>query len=78
MVSFNGAILWHVCTRLKSLTAWLSREKLDNYQAVKEFLLKEFRISSVQLHDRFYSLRKATDETYDASLKTAQCSDVLS
>ena len=54
----------HLSKRAKSLTARLSREKLDSYKELKQFLLKEFRISPVQLRDRFYSLHKAADETY--------------
>ena len=54
----------HLNDRAKTLTARLSRVKLDSYEEVKQFLLKEFRISPVQLRDRFYSLRKANEETY--------------
>ena len=57
-------LLAHLSDRTKTLTARLTSKQLDDYEEVKKFLLKEFRISPVQLRDRFYSLRKATDETY--------------
>jgi len=57
-------LLAHLSDRAKTLTARLTSKQLDDYEEVKKFLLKEFRISPVQLRDRFYSLRKATDETY--------------
>ena len=57
-------LIAHLNDRAKILTARLSREKLDKYEEIKQFLLKEFKISSVQLRDRFYSLRKSNDETY--------------
>ena len=50
--------------RAKSLVVRLTREELDDYKSLKDFLLNEFKISPLQLRDRFYSLRKADDETY--------------
>ena len=49
--------------RAKSLVVRLSRDDLDNYDSFKGFLLNEFKISSLQLRDRFNTLRKANDET---------------
>ena len=54
----------HLSDRAKSFTARLAREKLDSYKELKQFLLKEFRISPVQLRDKFYSLHKTAHETY--------------
>jgi len=54
----------HLSDRAKSFTARLARKKLDSYKELKQFLLKEFRISPVQLRDRFYSLHKTADKTY--------------
>src|ERR1043165_626726 len=57
-------LLANLNERAKQLTTRLTREQLDNYEVLKEFLLREFRISSIQLKDRFYTMRKLTDETY--------------
>jgi len=54
----------HLSDRAKSLTTRLSREQLDDYDALKAFLLNEFKISPIQLRDRFYTLRKSADETF--------------
>ena len=54
----------HLNDRAKTLTVRLSRDQLDNYDALKDFLLNEFKISPIQLRERFFSLRKKQDETY--------------
>jgi hypothetical protein len=50
--------------RAKSLTVRLTLEQLNDYDELKEFLLNEFKISPIQLRERFFSLRKKPDETY--------------
>src|SRR6218665_2994574 len=52
--------------RAKALTSRLTETQLRDYTALKQFLLKEFRISPIQLRERFVSTRKAPDETYAA------------
>ena len=42
----------------------MSRDQLDDYDSLKQFLLKEFKISPLKLRDRFYALTKQADETY--------------
>ena len=54
----------HLNDRAKALTVRLSREGLDDYVALKNFLLSEFKISPMQLRERFLSLKKSNDETY--------------
>ena len=54
----------HLNDKAKSLTVRLSREQLNSYEALKTFLLNEFKISPHQLRERFYTLRKLPDETY--------------
>jgi hypothetical protein len=44
--------------RATSLTVRLTREQLDDYDVLKQFLLDEFKISPIQLRERFFSLRK--------------------
>ena len=46
----------HLNDRAKTLTVRLSRDQLDNYDALKDFLLNEFKISPIQLRERFFSL----------------------
>ena len=48
----------------KNLLAMLSREKLDDYVEVRDYLLREFKLTSEQYRDRFYSATKKSDETY--------------
>ena len=48
----------HLNDKAKSLTVRLSREQLNSYEALKTFLLNEFKISPHQLRERFYTLRK--------------------
>lgn len=50
--------------RAKSLTVRLSLDQLNDYDALKEFLSNEFKISPIQLRERIFSLRKKSDETY--------------
>ena len=57
-------LLGNLNERAKQLTTRLTREQLDDYEGLKGFLLREFRISSIQLKERFYTMRKLTDETY--------------
>lgn len=59
-------LLSNLPDRTKALTYRLSPEQMCNYNALKEFLLKEHCISSVQLRQRFLTAHKAADETYVA------------
>ena len=54
----------HLNDKAKALTVRLSRDQLDDYDALKSFLLNEFKISPNQLRERFYMLQKSQDETY--------------
>src|SRR6218665_1378817 len=59
-------LLASLSDRAKALTSRLTETQLRDYAALKQFLLKEFRISPIQLRERFVSTRKAPDETYAA------------
>src|SRR6218665_1390629 len=59
-------LLASLSDRAKALTSRLTETQLRDYTALKQFLLKEFRISPIQLRERFVSTRKAPDETYAA------------
>ena len=48
----------------KSLLVKLSSEKQNDYQQVREFLLREFKQTAEQYRDQFYSATKQSDETY--------------
>ena len=50
--------------KAKSLIARLSVAKLDNYKEVRDFLLREFRLSPEQYRDKFLTVNKNFDETY--------------
>jgi ribosomal protein L21E len=54
----------HLNDRAKSLTVRLTKEQLNDYEQFKEFLLNEYRISPLQLRERFFTLNKKSDETY--------------
>lgn len=54
----------HLNDKAKALTVRLTRDQLDDYDALKSFLLNEFKISPIQLRERFYLLQKSQDETY--------------
>src|SRR6218665_1982776 len=59
-------LLASLSDRAKALTSRLTETQLRDYTALNKFLLKEFRISPIQLRERFVSTRKAPDETYAA------------
>ena len=50
--------------RSKSLLAKLSKERLDDYDAVREYLLREFKFTAEQYRDKFWTATKQTEETY--------------
>ena len=50
--------------RAKALLARLSKERLDKYEEVRDYLLREFRLSAEQYRDKFLSAAKQSDETY--------------
>jgi hypothetical protein len=54
----------HLSDKAKALVVRLSRDQLDDYQQLKMFILNEFRITPLQLRERFYTLQKASDESY--------------
>jgi len=57
-------LLANLSDRAKSLTAGLGHAQLNDYAGLKQFLLREFKISPINLRDRFLTLRKSPDETY--------------
>src|SRR6218665_1399259 len=57
-------LLANLNDRARLFTSRLTKQQMSSYKALKEFLLKEHRISSIQLRERFLSTRKAADETY--------------
>jgi len=54
----------HLNEKAKSMIVRLTRDQLSNYDQFKAFLLNEYRVTPVQLRERFYSLSKKPDETY--------------
>lgn len=50
--------------RNKSLLAKLSKERLDKYEEVRNYLLREFKLTPEQYRDRFWSVVKQPEETY--------------
>src|SRR6218665_1368386 len=57
-------LLANLNDRARMLTSRLTTQQMSSYTALKEFLLKEHRISAIQLRERFLSTRKTADETY--------------
>jgi len=57
-------LLTNLNDRARMLTSRLTTQQMSSYTALKEFLLKEHRISAIQLRERFLSTRKTADETY--------------
>ena len=52
--------------KARTLTSRLTTEQMCSYTAIKDFLLREYRVSPIQLRERFFTTRKANDETYIA------------
>ena len=50
--------------KAKSLVSRLSVDELGDVNKIKEFLLKEFRLTSCEYRARFNAATRATDETY--------------
>ena len=48
--------------RSKSLLARLPKEQLDDYREVRDYLLREFKLTPEQY--RFWTATKTTNETY--------------
>jgi len=48
----------------KTLLAKLARDKLDDYAVVKDYLLREFKLTPQQYRDKYLSAQKLIDETY--------------
>jgi len=48
----------------KSLLVKLSSEKQNDYRQVRNFLLREFRLTAEQYRDQFWTATKKSDETY--------------
>src|SRR6218665_445527 len=57
-------LLTNLNDRARMLTSRLTTQQMSSYTALKEFLLKEHRISAIQLRERFLSTRKTAEETY--------------
>ena len=64
-VSVQSKLLLPLLTdKAKSLVAKLTPALLDKYTEVRDFLLREFRLSSEQYRDKFLMCAKLSDETY--------------
>jgi len=50
--------------RSKSLLAKLPKDQLDDYDAVRSYLLREFKLTAEQHRDRFWTAAKQSQETY--------------
>ena len=50
--------------RSRTLLANLSKEQLDDYERVKAYLLREFKLTAEQYRDKFWSATKLPEETY--------------
>jgi len=50
--------------RARSLLDKLPRERLDDYQQVREFLLREFKLTPEQYREKFWMMEKRSDETF--------------
>jgi len=50
--------------RSKNLSAKLSKERLDDYKQVRDYLLREFHLTAQQYRDKFWSATRQPDETY--------------
>src|SRR2546428_13259352 len=67
-------LLANLSERAKALTMRLSKEQLNDYKFLKEFLLREFKISPSNLRARFWTMCKASDESftiYSSKLRVA-------
>src|SRR5205809_1044197 len=67
-------LLANLSERAKALTMRLTKEQLNDYQFLKEFLLREFKISPSNLRARFWTMCKASDESftiYSSKLRVA-------
>src|SRR2546428_9087090 len=67
-------LLANLSERAKALTMRLSKEQLNDYKFLKEFLLREFKISPSNLRVRFWTMCKASDESftiYSSKLRVA-------
>jgi transposase InsO family protein/ribosomal protein L21E len=57
-------LLANLNERAKALTMRLTEQQLNDYKFLKEFLLREFKISPSNLRERFWTMHKASDETF--------------
>lgn len=48
----------------KTLLAKLSKEQLDDYERVRNYLLREFKLTAEQYRDKFWTAVKLPEETY--------------
>jgi transposase InsO family protein len=67
-------LLANLSERAKALTMRLTKEQLNDYKFLKEFLLREFKISPSNLRARFWTMHKASDESftiYSSKLRVA-------
>ena len=49
---------------IRDRLAKLSKERLDDYDAVREYLLREFKLTAEQYRDKLWTATKQTEETY--------------
>src|ERR1043165_9279935 len=67
-------LLANLSEKAKTLTMRLTNEQLNDYKFLKEFLLREFKISPSNLRARFWTMCKASDESftiYSSKLRVA-------
>ena len=57
-------LLANLNERAKALTMRLTEQQLNDYKFLKEFLLREFKISPSNLRERFWTMHNASDETF--------------
>ena len=50
--------------RSKTLLAKLPKERLDDYERVKAYLLREFKLTAEQYRDKFWTTTKTAEETF--------------
>src|SRR5678815_1087800 len=57
-------LLANLSERAKALTMRLTKGQLNDYKFLKEFLLREFKISPSSLRARFWTMHKAVSYTH--------------
>jgi len=57
-------LILHLSERAKSLVGRLDVKSLDNYEEMKRFLLREFKLIAMEYKIRFDKASKRSDETH--------------